>query len=1156
MALEKAKKQVLLYGGVNDNVDDFLIEPPGVEYAENRHWRGKEGVLSRRMGMTVQADVITGLPVDSRGPSVLHPIGNTLHTFASGASHSYDIVNDTWSSKPQPDAFARGERFAASSQTGNHCGHTAYTSRSQLSGAIGRSVVCTGLSPTTTEVQIYDESNSLQYTEVISGGFPQIVQSVLGPCVITGNGNNLERRYVNLAEVSIGTKVTLKTDLSKQFIYDHTNNVSVSIFDMHQENNHFCVIAPQDTTGYHIGAKAILAYLRTDGTMQVMQSSDGFATVDFEFNSVPSPSRDVRYPLAICEGEAGTDTYYILYASHSYPPATEINNHTLAMFSKDATTATPTNVSTDWIDAATSMAFMTAATIQYRDADDHVYLALTLETDRTYLQTFFSTLAGDDQTEAIIYNHRVTGNLIEYNDEMYLGLTMLGLYNSYESIVETDSPDSFASYHVPSTNTLVKVTDVSSPEVIAQVDVGQSRHSDWSNRFNYTHIGSISHGAADTLVMSSREVFGAEDVWRGSVDTTSTQRKTDGAKSRTNAYRIEFNPTSKLRGIGFGDGLVLPGGCTMWYDGSFLSELSPLNSPRIIFVADDTAANPSSLGPIMCDEPKESFRTKFGTTPSDTNHFRKAQAVIGYTDASGNEHRSAPSPLMYISGFNPSLRTLESWKQGYDGTVTVAVPLTMNANAGSRYFVEGYISDDETGIPKLASRTNYDPAAAKGEVLVSLRASEYVGDDISFTDALIRPVSRYTEFVYTAGGELPADPWPTITQGVATSTRMFGLSRLDSGQVYYSKRFAELTTPEFSVSNIIALGDERNLTAIGKLDDKIVVFEPQDIHVIYGDGPDNTGKAGRDGGFSVHHVTSDVGCDQPESVVETPSGLIFKSRRGFYILDRSLKLQFIGGPVQDMSYNATVKTAQIVPEFAEVRFGMVDRTAGTFVPESGPTPTGSGPARPKFANELPDDACLVYNYEFNRWTVFSGYLGDVYALYGDGRFAYISSTFVPYLEAAIEDDAWLDGAVPYTSTIVTPPIPLAENIQGFARLRRVTLLGRYLSSYNLNRNGATMAGDIKVTMRYDYENADSDTHTYRANVELKDGISRLQFRVKPARQKCQAVQFIIEDEPTTSYFLDDPATYAYGRGFEITAIDLDLGIKDGPVRTLSAGRKR
>ena len=43
MALQRAKKQVLLYGGLADNVDDVLVPAPSVEYAENCHWRGKEG---------------------------------------------------------------------------------------------------------------------------------------------------------------------------------------------------------------------------------------------------------------------------------------------------------------------------------------------------------------------------------------------------------------------------------------------------------------------------------------------------------------------------------------------------------------------------------------------------------------------------------------------------------------------------------------------------------------------------------------------------------------------------------------------------------------------------------------------------------------------------------------------------------------------------------------------------------------------------------------------------------------------------------------------------------------------------------------------------------------------------------------------------------
>ena len=63
MPLTKAKKQIQLFGGMADDTDDFLIQSPAVEYAENCHWRGKDGALTKRLGST--AATATGQPSET-----------------------------------------------------------------------------------------------------------------------------------------------------------------------------------------------------------------------------------------------------------------------------------------------------------------------------------------------------------------------------------------------------------------------------------------------------------------------------------------------------------------------------------------------------------------------------------------------------------------------------------------------------------------------------------------------------------------------------------------------------------------------------------------------------------------------------------------------------------------------------------------------------------------------------------------------------------------------------------------------------------------------------------------------------------------------------------------------------------------------------------
>jgi hypothetical protein len=138
----------------------------------------------------------------------------------------------------------------------------------------------------------------------------------------------------------------------------------------------------------------------------------------------------------------------------------------------------------------------------------------------------------------------------------------------------------------------------------------------------------------------------------------------------------------------------------------------------------------------------------------------------------------------------------------------------------------------------------------------------------------------------------------------------------------------------------------------------------------------------------------------------------------------------------------------------------------------------------------------------------------------------------------------------------TPWIKVNQ-LQDYGRFWEATLLGKYLSDWKDNGAGLE-AGDLKVTTKYDYEglNGDVDEYTFRSNVDFDptDG-ERLQFKVFPGRQKCQAIKFIIEEQLTTKVDDAEP-NYTLGRGFELTSIDLVYGAKGGSSRNFGTRRQK
>jgi hypothetical protein len=409
-------------------------------------------------------------------------------------------------------------------------------------------------------------------------------------------------------------------------------------------------------------------------------------------------------------------------------------------------------------------------------------------------------------------------------------------------------------------------------------------------------------------------------------------------------------------------------------------------------------------------------------------------------------------------------------------------------------------------------------------------------------------------FIYTSGGVLASEAWPDLSQTVVTSKRVFGISKLFSGLVFYSKLFEDGVTPEFNSILSLSLGTEKKLTAIGKIDDKVVIFEPNNIHVIYGDGPDNTG---RGGDFSTYSISTKVGTEDPQSVVETPRGLVFKDKRGFYLLDRALDLHFIGEPIQDISLSMDVTSAQIITDQGEVRFCVQYDGSGFQIDPDGPTPAASRPPAPKYGNAPPTDACFVWNYERNLWSVFSNYQANASTIY-QNKYTRLLSDWSVWQET---DDDYRDPTGTNRLKLITPWIRLG-NMQDFGRLFKITFLGKYLSAFRLLGSDLE-AGDIKVTVHHDYEANESPSaqnYTFRANVDLQKtpptamdvGAQRLQFSLRPKKQKTQSIQLEIEEVPTTPL---DTETYTLGRGFEIVSCDIEYGLKGSSTKNLPKWNK-
>lgn len=512
-----------------------------------------------------------------------------------------------------------------------------------------------------------------------------------------------------------------------------------------------------------------------------------------------------------------------------------------------------------------------------------------------------------------------------------------------------------------------------------------------------------------------------------------------------------------------GQNYHIAGGVLLGYDGVSATELGFHLYPEDVTVAQGAA----------------------GTLPNGTYYYA---AVYEWQDARGQIHRSAPSVIVSATVTSSS-----------NDAVTISVPsLRLTAKTGTRADVKvvlySGVEGDDTILYRLTETTN-DPTSPT----------------VDLTDSAPRSATFTTgEVLYTTGGVLDSIAPPACKVVTNHKNRLFLAGLEDGNSVAYSREhvFGEgVNFSDFLSFKVDPRGGP--ITALGSLDDKLVIFKRDAIFTLVGDGPVDTGA--QNDYANPQLVSSDVGCVDPRSVVITPEGLMFRSDKGIYTLTRALQTVDTGGRVDDYNIH-TVTSAVVMEDASEVRF----------TTEDGP--------------------CLVYNYEFDQWSTFQNYEA-VSACRGlGGSYIHLKSDGT----VRKENDGYNDAGSRYSMAIETSWMSFGD-LQGYQRVYYAMGLGDYLSDHH-----------TRVKIAYDFEDSYSETVYFNVDTDSNisyygddatygdssvyggSGVSIYQWYLRPRRQKCQSLKLLIEDVDTISSNGD--------ASFNFVGLTFMAGIKNGGPR--------
>ncbi len=271
------------------------------------------------------------------------------------------------------------------------------------------------------------------------------------------------------------------------------------------------------------------------------------------------------------------------------------------------------------------------------------------------------------------------------------------------------------------------------------------------------------------------------------------------------------------------------------------------------------------------------------------------------------------------------------------------------------------------------------------------------------------------------------------------------------------------------------------------MDGKLVVFKHSTIFEMTGEGPNNDGSQ-NDYGNGPVLITTDVGCTNANSVATTPVGIVFKSAKGIYLLDRSGGAQYIGGPVE--AYNSkTITSANLISTINQVRF------------------------------TTSEDTMLVYDYFAQQWSTFTG-LAALDATNWNDSYVVLRTDGYALQETS---GIWTDNGAFVKLNLTTSWLALA-GIQNFQRVWRTLILGSYKGPHVIN-----------LQFGYDYNPAFTQTASFDGYAVVGSSPTYVpyQFRVHLTQQKCEAIRINIYDTQSAPY----------NEGFDISSLNLEVGVK-------------
>ncbi len=474
-------------------------------------------------------------------------------------------------------------------------------------------------------------------------------------------------------------------------------------------------------------------------------------------------------------------------------------------------------------------------------------------------------------------------------------------------------------------------------------------------------------------------------------------------------------------------------------------------------------------------------------------------AIWKYIDNQGRIHRSTTSipETIVVSDV--------------DSSVSVTFPL-LDLTTKQSVILEVYRTENLGSLYRRVSSVIYPTFVIHSE--------NYRYKNVTFIDTLSDAEMLSNELVYTTGDVLDNSSPPACSLITTFDNRLWIAGLEDKNLLQYSKIIDPLDRDGiggFSDALAIAFTPQGgDIIALARMDDKLIVLKRNEIYYISGTGPSNANDGNNYNPPQL--VSTDVGCDNPNSVVLMPNGIMFHTEKGIYLLNRGMQVSYVGSPVEEHN-DLIISSAVLAKSKNQVRL------------------------------TTEDGVCLVYDYARDQWTTFTNWTstdadlfnGNYVVLASNGQVRRENKTFID------------DGDKPIVLAFETGNLSFA-NVQGYQRFKRLTILGEFKGGHTLKVSFAfnfspvfTESTSFDMNTTFTDPNASGVFSNYAFGSVGPYGESDgyvfggayepYQVKVFPTLQKCTSFRIRVEDDQVGSEQINE--------GYNISNMNMVVGIKTG-----------